>query len=243
MLAFAVGIGMPRVNAAPPPRVAQSPMQAEEFLRENAVDAIQILHASHEDLACLRSTYQGVVFLGCPIDFSLVDMAGLIRRMDPRPQRALIPVVKGCAMEMKRSSIMTQAQKAGIEIEVISMEPAASSLRHVADRLSDFDVLIMTPSYELFGPEQMPYWVRLTARHGIPMVGAWADFQIKAGASVGFIRDAGNIQVELERQVRDYLAGRTVNPNCLTTATIKVNKSVLEHIEVMFQLPEVLNGK
>lgn len=161
----------------------------------------------------------------------------LIKSIHPAVRVVLIPFTKDEEISLyERAEIMLE--KAGLQVIRVDIEQDVSALRQVARRIAEAQALLMLP-ISIFESHQMRYWVALTARYNAPMIGAWREDQVVAGAAAGWVStDAA--RESCKTTFRAYLDrhGRWPEHPCRPGVTYMENPRVLQHIGITIGVQE-----
>ncbi len=159
----------------------------------------------------------------------------LLQYIRPKIKAVLIPIPQGVECDLC-PQIEELLMKTGIQPIPVVIEQDVNSLRQVARRINEAQALLMLPVATIYGPQQMRYWVALTARHNVPMVGAWTEGQINAGASAGWIVTE-EAKEDCRRAYVDHVQknGVWMKTPCYPKVTYIENRHLLDLIGVTIQ--------
>lgn len=162
----------------------------------------------------------------------------VIKSIRPAVRTVLIPFPRDTECLLYDQAVALIA-KAGLQVIRVDIEQDVTSLRQVARRIAEAQVLLMLPIPTIFEPHQMRYWVALTARHNVAMIGAWREDQVVAGAAAGWVAsDAARASCQITYRAYLDRYGKWPERPCRPEVTYMENPHVLQHIGITMGAPE-----
>lgn len=188
-------------------RVGENAVQAREFLQESPDDFVWVNEAREDEIKALIEEWGNRV-AGMVNDHYLEQQVRLLERIDPRPERVLVPVPTGGASEAAVDRAKGLLEQRGFEMVSAPIGKPPRELAEINKALGTAQAILVIPDANHYYQEQLSFWFKMTLRKGAPMVGAWKSYQVEWGMLAGIVYTDDEIRRVREHAIRVLKMGK-----------------------------------
>lgn len=172
----------PKLNVA----IAKDAQGARQILDSGFVGFIWVRELCTYEFNKLNELSDGRIN-GMLIDGHLDKQISIASKIKPRPSRILVVSNGTKEGDVRANSIRKKLDKMGFNSFVAATDPPPYTLASINDRLTEAQAIMMTPIKSVFTRQSMRFWLLMSIKQRTPIIGAWRDYQITAGALAGYV--------------------------------------------------------
>jgi hypothetical protein len=166
--------------------IANDAQDARQILESGFVGFIWVREFCTYEFNKLNEVSDGRIN-GMLIDGHLDKQISIASKIKPRPSKILVVSNGTKKGDVKANSIRKKLDDMGFNSFVTAADPPPYTLVTINDRLTEAQAILMTPIQSLFSSDKMRLWLLMSIKQRTPMIGAWRDYQITAGALAGYV--------------------------------------------------------